>query len=82
MKRQFVKQWIAEESSRMINKKAIQEAIKEGRICNKCGWIITKINWAKGYRQCAGCYDVMKGVNVKTGAMPYLDESLEKTGEM
>ena len=64
-----------------MNKKAIYDAISEGRICDRCGWVITKKNWAKGYRLCAGCYDGLKGVNVSSGAQPYSDEPEEKTGE-
>ncbi len=57
------------------------KAKREGRLCKHCGWIVTKKDWAKGHKTCANCRDALRGVNVKTGAMPYRDEPKEKTGE-
>lgn len=65
-----------------MNKNHLKQARKEGRICSRCGWLITKINWAKGYKLCAGCYDALKGVNVRGGALPCPDEPADRTGEM
>jgi hypothetical protein len=59
-----------------------QKAKSEGRLCSRCGWIITVKNWKKGYTLCAGCFDALQGVNVKTGHWAARDEPGEKTGEM
>jgi len=61
---------------------AVRRAKIEGRVCSQCGWIISKKNWAKGYRLCAGCFDANKGVNVRGGYFPYADEPVDRTGEM
>lgn len=57
-------------------------AKEEGRLCGRCGWMITVKNWKKGFRLCPGCYDGLKGVNVSTGHRMAADEAREKTGEM
>jgi hypothetical protein len=57
-------------------------AHKEGRLCNRCGWMITKANWKKGYRQCGGCYSGLKGVNCKQGHAQDAQEIHDRTGEM
>lgn len=54
----------------------------EGRVCARCGWMITVANWKKGYRLCAGCESASHGVNVDTGHWPTRDEPTDKTGEM
>lgn len=54
----------------------------EGRVCSRCGWIITVKNWNKDYRLCAGCFDALRGVNISAGHWPERDEPAEKTGEM
>ena len=54
----------------------------EGRLCSRCGWIVTVKNWKKGYRLCAGCYDALKGVNVDGNQGAYRDEPVDMTGEM
>lgn len=59
-----------------------KRAKSEGRVCSRCGWLITVKNWTKGYRLCAGCYDALKGVNISCKWGAYRDESIEKTGEM
>ena len=66
----------------MVTSKMVKTAKQEGRVCEKCGWIISKKNWAKGYRQCPGCWSASKGVQVRTGAYPYRDEPKDMTGEM
>lgn len=60
--------------------KCLRIAKTEGRICHKCGWMITKKNWNKGYRLCAGCFSASKGVSTNRGAPPYRDEAPELTG--
>lgn len=62
--------------------KLFVKAKTEGRLCRRCGWIITKRNWAKGFLLCAGCWDAEKGVNVGGRYGKWLDEPIEKTGEM
>ncbi len=54
----------------------------EGRVCERCGWMITVLAWAKGFRMCPGCYDALKGVNVDTGQLKYRDEPIDRTGNM
>lgn len=54
----------------------------EGRLCSRCGWMISIKNWKKGYRLCPGCHDAMKGVNVDCKYGKYLDEPVDMTGEM
>lgn len=66
----------------IVTKKQYYKAKIEGRVCKRCGWMITKKNWKKGYRLCAGCFSAIKGVNTKRGANPAADEPREKTGEM
>jgi hypothetical protein len=63
-------------------KTAFRVAREEGRVCSRCGWIITKKNWAKGYRLCAGCHDALKGVNVNGRYGKWFDEPQDRTGEM
>jgi hypothetical protein len=58
------------------------DAFSEGRVCSRCGWIISKKNWGKGYRLCGGCFDALKGVNVNYGHERARDEIEDKTGEM
>lgn len=62
--------------------KALHKAREDGRVCSRCGWMITIKNWNKGYRLCAGCYDGLKGVNVSKGHYRYADEPRDMTGEM
>lgn len=69
----------------MLNKelsKYYAQAKKEGRVCRRCGWIITKKNWAKGDLLCSGCLDAIKGVNTPPRWGKWLDEPIDKTGEM
>jgi len=61
---------------------ALRKAIAEGRVCSRCGWMITKIRWAHGFRLCFGCEDALKGVNVAGGYSQIQQESVDKTGEM
>ena len=58
------------------------KARDEGRLCSKCGWIISTKNWKKGYRVCGSCWDANKGVNVSGRYGKYRDEPVDKTGEM
>lgn len=54
----------------------------EGRLCSRCGWMITIKNWKKGYRLCAGCHSALKGVNVPARYGKWKDEKDDMTGEM
>lgn len=62
--------------------KVYTKAKAEGRVCRRCGWIITKKNWAKGFLLCAGCWDAEMGVNVRGGHYQPQQEVTDKTGEM
>ena len=57
------------------------KAKAEGRLCRRCGWVITKKNWQKGFLLCAGCWDAEKGVNVATGWGSWRNKPMEKPGE-
>jgi hypothetical protein len=57
-------------------------AKKEGRICTQCHWMITKKNWAKGYRLCGNCWSANKGVSTPARWGKAKDEPDDKTGEM
>lgn len=65
-----------------IASRQLRTAKQEGRVCQRCGWMISKANWNKGYRLCAGCWDALKGVNVNGRCGPYRDEAVDKTGDM
>jgi hypothetical protein len=65
-----------------ILSKQFVQAKKEGRICRRCGWMITKINWKKGYLLCAGCWDALKGVSIDYGHWQPQQEVIDQTGEM
>jgi hypothetical protein len=68
--------------SSILFERQLRMAKREGRVCSHCGWMISKKNWNKGYRLCAGCWDGLKGVNVAGGYGHYRDEPVDKTGEM
>ena len=68
--------------SKSIMSRVYSQAKKDGRICSRCGWIITKKNWAKGDRLCYNCEDALKGVNTPPRWGQWLDEPIDKTGEM
>lgn len=58
------------------------KAKAQGRLCSRCGWIVTVKNWKKGMRMCGGCYSALQGVNVSRGHYAPRDEPSDKTGEM
>jgi len=62
--------------------KQYHRAKEEGRLCSRCGWMISIVNWKKGYRLCPSCYDALKGVNVSCRWGKYFDEPPDLTGEM
>lgn len=66
--------------NKLLSKVYIQ-AKKDGRVCRRCGWIITKKNWAKGFLLCSGCWDAVKGVNVSSGWNKPQEEMVDMTGE-
>jgi hypothetical protein len=57
-------------------------AKSEGRVCARCGWMISVKDWKKGNRTCPGCRDALRGVRVIGGHWAPRDEPSEKTGEM
>ena len=59
-----------------------KKAKDEGRTCQRCGWIVTKKDYAVGHLLCAGCRDALKGVNVPPRWGMWRDEPIDKTGEM
>lgn len=61
--------------------RAYNNAKRDGRICSRCKWLITKKNWEKGYRLCSGCYSALQGVNISGRWGKWRDEPLDKTGE-
>lgn len=69
-------------SNETILARQYRRAKAEGRICERCGWLVPVKNWKKGHRLCPGCFDALKGINVKTGSQPYKDDPEELTGEM
>lgn len=62
--------------------RCLHNAIQEGRVCVRCGWMITKPNWKKGHRLCYGCREAMRGVDCKGGHHQPQQERIDKTGEM
>lgn len=58
------------------------KAKDEGRLCLRCQWIVTKKDFQQGYRLCAGCRDALQGVNTPPRWGKWLDEPIDKTGEM
>lgn len=58
------------------------KAKETGRLCTRCGWIVTVSDYAKGYRVCVGCRDALLGVDCRGGHLPYADERVDRTGEM
>ena len=52
----------------------LHRAREEGRLCSQCGWIITIINWRKGYRLCGACFDANKEKDdfIKSEIKPYM----------
>lgn len=68
--------------SSTIASRQLRVAKQEGRVCSRCGWMVSKKNWSKGYRLCPGCYDALKGCNVTGKHGPYRDEPIDRTGDM
>jgi hypothetical protein len=66
----------------LIMEKHYQDAKKEGRLCQRCGWYITKKRWKKGQRLCGSCEDALKGVNVSYGHPPYSTEARNRNGDI
>ena len=62
--------------------KHLQRAIAEHRVCVRCGWIVTKINWKKGHRLCSGCRSATEAWLGVGGHYQPLQEVPDKTGEM
>ncbi len=63
-----------------IISKQFKKAMEEGRKCENCGYMISKPNWKKGHRLCAGCFSAFQGVNVPHGHKAYQDEPIDQTG--
>ena len=69
----------------MTNKllsRVYEKAKTEGRLCLRCGWIVTVKDQRKGFLLCAGCRDAIKGVNVNYGYSQPQQEYVDMTGEM
>ncbi len=69
----------------MTNKeyaRAFSAALKAGRVCNRCGWMITVKEWNKGRRMCWNCEDALKGAGTPMGHWQPAQESSDRTGEM
>lgn len=64
------------------HQEAYTKAKREGRTCQRCGWIVRKRDWLKGQRLCGGCLDALQGVNVSCGHYAPIQERVDKTGEM
>ena len=62
--------------------KVYAKAKSDGRLCTRCGWIVTKADWKKGFKECFGCRDAARGVNVPPKYGKWRDEPIERTGEM
>lgn len=62
--------------------KVFEKAKADGRLCTRCGWIVTKKDAVKGHTECAGCRDALQGVNVSFGYCQPQQEATDKTGEM
>jgi len=62
--------------------KLYHKAKQEGRLCMRCGWIVTVIDSAQGHKLCSNCRDALQGVKCKGGHLPYADERVDQTGEM
>ncbi len=60
---------------------AYTKAKAAGRLCERCKWIVTVKDAAKGHKTCANCRDALKGVNVRGGHGRYFDEPRDGTGE-
>jgi len=58
------------------------KAKESGRVCSRCGWIVTVVDYGKGHRLCAGCRDALRGVDCYPNWGAYLDEPIDMTGEM
>jgi len=58
------------------------KAKAQGRLCGRCGWIVTVKRWKAGYKLCASCQDAMKGVNIRWGNTKPAEEATDRTGEM
>lgn len=58
------------------------KAKETGRLCTRCGWVVTVLAAEKGHKLCASCRDALRGVDCRGGHLPYADERVDRTGEM
>lgn len=65
----------------MNEKTHYAKAKAEGRLCERCGWIVTVVDSRKGETVCGSCRDALRGVDVRGGHYPDRDEPRDKTGE-
>ena len=56
-------------------------AIRDGRKCKRCGWLVKKEDWKTSEPFCADCADALKGVNVSSPFGKFKDEPDDMTGE-
>lgn len=70
---------------RSLMYRAFVKAKKEGRLCERCGWLVTVKDWKKGNRLCFNCRDAETGMKNPYPHINYgswRDEPVDKTGEM
>lgn len=60
----------------------VARARAEGRVCSRCGWMITVKEWNKGRRMCWNCEDALKGAGTPMGHWQPQQEAVDRTGEM
>lgn len=67
----------------MILSLEFEKARAEGRICQKCGWMVGKTRWKKGNKICYNCEYGEHGIHrIYGGYWPVPDEPKDQTGEM
>jgi len=67
----------------MMDKAHSKAAVKEGRVCSRCGWMINKKRWKDGKRLCVDCEYALSDFVVKgLGYGPARDDKQDLTGEM
>jgi len=63
--------------------KHLQRARKEGRLCKRCKWFVSKKRWKQGKRLCEPCEDALRGLDVPLGGYKQpQQEPIDKTGDM
>lgn len=55
----------------VFDKRHLQQARAEGRLCTHCGWMVNKKRWQEGKRLCAACEDALRGMGKLPGTFPH-----------